>query len=379
MDKKLNLKKVVDENFFNLPKNRAKSFIFAAKFSMSVVKISPETPEIFICNKTSNYDEFFVSNSITSPHVFLKDEIVQKLYTKSTSKEDKTAIFKNIKTMLSAGVSIVIFPEKHRTIFGEFAKIPAEVTSFIKSFETKITFLTLIGTYFIKPIWSENENKCITKLEQRFSLKTDVIKRLDETEFNERFNGFMPSSASTYCKKYPLFLQGKKFAENLESVIYACPTCKKLFTLYSEISCVKCSECGSAFELSNTGEISLTRSFSSLDTAKSFQFEILSKYDLSNKIIIGYKNIISHGDLSLSKAKQSLITFIIYKDHIKIKQNEAEEIISYKDIEDVELKEDNVLIITLNSGKMHILQGKHKENFYIIFDLINLGKNKKAV
>ncbi len=372
MDKKINLKKQLNVEFFELPKSKAKSYFLANKFSMSVMKISTEEPEIFISNKTSDYDKYFLSNSIETSHVFLKDEIIRKLYNDEFSIAKLTELNEKINELFNLGVSLVIFPEKHRTIFGDYEAIPEKITNFIKCFGKRIRFFSLINTYFIKPVWLAEENKCETKIEQRFGISSLNTKNLTDTEFNEKFNGFMPSSASTYIKKYPLFLRGRKPAENLESIIYACPNCKKLFSLYSEISCVKCEDCGTAFELSETGELSLTHLFDSFDSAKEFQKFILMKYNFENKLIVGYKNIIIYNDDSLNKKTEKQADLLIFADHITLKQDGKYTEIEYKDIFDIELKTNNVLIIYLAGGKKQIIQGRNKENFYVIFDLINI-------
>lgn len=371
MDKKLNLKKTVDTDIFELSKSKAKSLMCLFKFSMSGVKFSPENGEVFICNKTSSYDKYFVSGSIESPHIFLKEEVTRNLYDGNYSKEEKNILLKKINEMLSLGISVVIFPEKHRTIFGEYGFIPESTTNFIKSIDCKINFISLIGTYFIQPVWSKYENKCGTKIEQRFSISKELAEKLNNAEFNQKFNSLMPSSASTYTTKYPLMLKGPRPAENLESIIYVCPACKKLFTLYSEYSCVKCSDCGTAFELAETGELSLTRNFSSLDDAKEFQKFILNGQDFGNHEIVSYDNIILHSDESLSKKLQKNAKMTIFKTNFALFGDFETKKVLYKDIADLELINDNILIVYLrNKGKI-ILQGKNKENFYILYDLLS--------
>lgn len=369
MNKKINLKKLIDLNYFELPKSWAKSHYFAVRHSMNLMQYSCELPEIFVCNKSCDYDKYFVSGSMSCNHVFLKDEIIKKFHNGSIDNNEIKSLKEKINELFKNDISLIIFPEKHRTIFGDYEIIPLCITNFIKSLEKKVRFISLINTYFIKPIWSAQQNKCEIKIEQRFNLSSASSRNMSETEYNEKFNGFMPSSASTYILKYPLFLKSKKPAENLESIIYACPNCKNLFSLYSEFSCVKCAECGTAFELSNSGELSLTRHFDSFDSAKEFQKHILFNYNFENKLIVSYKDIILFNDEKLNKKTSMLSELKIYADHLKFSSENQNKKIDYNEIFDLELLPDNILIIDTKIDKI-IIQGTKRENFYIIFDLI---------
>lgn len=367
MEKKVALKKLIDTTYFELPPSKLKSSLVTLKFRTVVVKVEREEAEIFVSNKTSMYDKFFITNSFETPFVFLKDEVILKMYNGEISKEEKKQLTAKINELFESNISVVIFPEKHLSIFGDYEKIPPEITNFIKSLGKTVNFINLIGTYFIRPIWAENENRCQTKLEQKFTITKNLLDILDDAGFNEKLNEFMPSSASTYAKKYKLFIQGKKLAENLETIIYACPNCKKLFTLYSEFNCVKCEDCQTAFEYSTGGELNLSKEFRDLDEAKAFQRRLLSNYQLDGKCIIGYKNIILWHDKKTSEP----VEFRVFKNHIAF-SGQAEEKISYKDILDISLSHQNILSITKKDKTKFVFQGKNKENFVIIFDLIQL-------
>ena len=373
MDKKVNQKKLVDRNLFEFPQSKMKVLNFALKYKTSVTKIFPEPSEIIICNKSSNFDKLLVSNAVVGKHVFLKDEVIQQIYSGKLSAKNLTEISKKIKLLLENQISVVIFPEKHLSVFGESSIVTEPVTNFIKNLNHKISFLTLIGSFFIQPVWSKFQNKCLTKIDIRNSISPELTARLDSAEFNEKFNNYLPSSASNYTFRYPLFLQGKAFAQNLEQVIYTCPFCKQFFTIYSEFSCVKCKNCGSAFEFSYQGEIGLTKEFINLDGAKIFQKNLLlNQIDNLSNCIISYDNISLFDGFPLKKNFLS-VSMKIFKNHLQIKSDGLDEKIQFKNISDIELKHDNVLVISLSNEKKYIFQGKNRENFYIIFDLIELN------
>ena len=377
MDKKL--KELINLDYFEIPSKKLKSKVLSFKFHMNDFKLSSDEPEIFVCNKTSVYDKLFVTNCIENDFVFLKDEIIDKLYLGSFSKDERMRFFTSISQIREAKISLAIFPERHQTIFGEFANIPQKITDIILTlgFE-KVVFVNLIGTYFIKPIWLNKEQNVDARIESKFSIP--ITDNMDKIYFNQTFNKYMPSSASTYSHKIPIYARGNHFAEYFETIFSVCPNCKSFFTLKSEYSCVKCTACESAFEFSENYEINLTRNFSNLDEAKQFQKDTLSSIAPTESSIVSYKKLILKvyvNDKTPEPFNSSLDIFqnkFIYN----FLDNSIE--IGYNQILDLYLDYENHLHLTFFNNKNQIVhiafQGKNKENLYLLIELYNIFKRK---
>lgn len=374
MDKKL--KEIINLDFFDIPVKKLKNKLLAFKFRMNDLKLSSDKPEIFISNKTSTYDRTFITNCIENNFVFLKDDIIEKLYMNSLSKNEIRSLFLSINQIRDAGISLVIFPERHQTVFGEFSKIPTTLTDKIINFGyKKVNFINLIGTYFIKPIWLKKEQTCETKIECKFSINIDD--NLSSDNFNLFFNKYMPSSASTYSSKIPIYTRGNSYAEGFESVFSICPNCKSFFTLKSEYCCIKCSKCIAAFEFSENYEISLTNEFSNLDGAKKFQKEILEKINIKNSPIVTYKKILCTTPTYTENQSYNATKLEIYQNMIAYLKDDLYVNIYYKDIIDSYLTYENTINIKyLEENQIQAIQlkGENNENLYIIIELINIFK-----
>lgn len=370
MDKKY-LKKYADLDFFDLPENGLHSKFLAFKYHSTYPKIESVLSELFICNKTSPYDKKLLSNSIATNYVILKDSVVQKFYNDEISNEELEDLKKSIDRLQTYFISLVIFPERHASLFGDFEKISTKMTNFIYSLKfDKINFVNLIGSFYIHPIWANKDRLCTTKIDNRFSLDGYSQKNVTMSEFNGLFNKYMPSSASVYSEKFPIYMRGNNLAENFERIYYICPHCNSFLSLYSEYSCIKCKECSSAFEFNDNYDIDLTNKFTNLDEAKKYQYD---KLQLVNKIddkMFLYPNI-EYYEFSIKYLET--INLSIYYDKVSYKLRNENIELYFKNIKDIYLTYNNTLKIKMNGENDYInLRGKNNENLYIIVDLYKI-------
>lgn len=378
MDKKL--KEIINLNFFEIPTKKLKNKLLAFKFRMNDLRLSSDDPEIFICNKTSTYDKAFVTNSIENNFVFLKDEVIEMLYAGLLPKSKIRELFVSTNQIRDAGISLVIFPERHLTVFGEFSKIPQKLTDLIFDFGyKKVSFINLIGTYFIRPVWLAKEQVCETKIECKF--KIDIDERTEKDYFYMQFNKYMPSSASTYSHKIPIYTRGNNFAEYFEQIFSVCPNCKSFFTLKSEFGCVKCDKCVAAFEFSDNYEINLTKEFSNLDGAKAFQSAILESLQKTEKPIVSYKKMTYEIPIEDEKPLYLDTVLNIYQDKIRLNILSEKVEIPFDKIIDVYLTYDNILVFKYNPSPFLVstinFKGNNRENLYLIIELLNIYKKNK--
>ena len=369
------LKEMVNLEYFEFPCSKIKSKLLSFKFHLSTVKITTKTSELFICNKTSPYDKFFISNCIESPFIFLKDSVLNELYNRNFTGELATKVQTDLMLLSKAFVSVVIFPERHQSVTGNFDNISNSFIDFIYDIGfNNVSFINLIGTYFIRPIWAPLDRVCDTKAEKKFTINTLNLSRDD---FYEKFKKYTPSSASVYSKKIPIYLRGNKLAENFETFLYVCPNCNKLFSVFSEFSCLKCSNCGTAFEFTNSGNIDLCKHFSSIDDAAKFQFDLLSTIKPSYERFYYYDTLFVRDFYKDSKS-----TFIpcqkfdIFQDKIVFSLYDTDLTINYGQIVDIYLDYDNQMYFTWkeenDTYNKFVFKGTNKENLYIILDLIKL-------
>ena len=375
MKNKRFIKKHISSKFFEFPKNSFSSWLYTKKFNYVTDKISNFHSNLYLANKTSKLDKFFISRTFKFDFVFLNDEYTNQIVNKTISKKDMEELLREINILKSITVSIVIFPEEHITIFGESQHIPPSMTDFISQTKMNVRFFNLVGTYFAFPVWAPEMRPCSTRNSIQFSVSANQLEGSSE-DTNTTLNRYMPSSASVYAKRYNPYINHNKRAENLETILYCCPSCKKLFSLYSEFNCVKCKECGKVVEVLENAEINLAKNIENLDDFKKYQFDVLSHQDFSIKPLVEYKNVL------VCKPDIKNIKFIpigdtdivIYADKFTIElADNKKKTYQISKIEKINLEYNNVVRIKFKNDEL-ILRGDHKENFYILFDLIKIVK-----
>ena len=365
------LKSFIDYRYFDFPEKFIKSKITAIKFRYVNHRINLVNPYIFLCNKTTEFDRFLISTTLKGNFVFLKDSVIQKIYNGLLSEEETENLLKSFKVLKSAFISVVIFPEKSITAFGKTGELPTEITDFLFKTNYDFKFFSFVGTYFSMPIWAEEFRRCDTRFNQQFHISHKDLVGLKQADVNFAFNSYMPSSATTYSYKYNPYILSNKKAQNIETLIYCCPNCKKFFSLYSEFNCLKCRECGTAVEFSMNGTILLSSNITDLDSFADFQYNVLKNlYFSDKKPMIEYNTIkVLKMITELTSEYMGLANIKIYCNKFVIDYPSKTETYKLIDIKDVNYLPRNTLSILMKNGVSIMISGDNKENFYIIKDL----------
>lgn len=372
------MKKVkINLEYFKYPASKIKTYYTLSKYNFSEIELSSNTPCIYITPKTAPIDEILISKCIKNKFVFLRDEIISKLSSNKLSQKEHDKLLKEIKTLTNEGFSFSILYGLSPTIFGKNEKLSEPLIFFLKSTNLDVKFLTFPGEYFAYPIWANKPRKSKIFACQQITVKQRYLEGLSKKEVIESFNNSIPSSATNYLLKYPITINSNELASGFEKVLYACPHCKKLFTIYSEYSCIKCRECGMVVEFSNDGKILFSNNLSSFDEIENYQYKCLTKNDLTVNKLIEYKNVIQIISENCKKQVKLNVILQVYAEYLIIKNSitNKKNTINYEDIEFIDYFYGNMIKIKTKNAKEFCFIGNSNENFFIIKDLMKLNKN----
>lgn len=374
MNKKF-ISKIIDEEYFEMPPNRLKCKVVSFLRAFVPNNIELVNPHIVICNKTGMFDKILVTNLITSNFVFLKDSVIEKIYNDDFPSNKKKELLKNLNYLKNAFISVVIFPEFNYSIFGKSEELPQKITDFLCETNFDLKFLTLVGSYFNYPIWASKPRLSSINISQQFSINSKSLARLSLEEKNLAINNYMPSSATIYSSRFPIMIKSNNIAENIESIVYACPKCGTLFSVYSEYNYLKCRECGSAIEFAHNGQISLSSTIHTFDDFDEFLLNNLKNRSFSIKPLITYNSVFLMTRLLNGKIRElGQITFSIFANKIEIKTSNKTTTIKFSEIKNIKLIEENTIIIFTKKEEF-VVRGINKENFYILFHLQKINNN----
>lgn len=372
----MKLKKLQFDYFCN-PENRFLNKIKISKIQFENIELYSEKPCVFISPRISPIDKTLITKCIKTPFVFFKDEIIQKIDNGTLSKTEEVKLFDEIEKLKKLGYSFSLIWNDEPSTFGINKPLSDNLIDFLVKLNLEIKFLNFPNEYFVYPVWAKEKRNAIIYASQKLKIKPHMLRGLTEKETKKIFDNSTQSTASSYFARYPLDLKSNNLAVGLEQVFYCCPTCKKLLSLYSEFSCIKCKNCGSAFELSNNGNFLFSNEIYKIEDIEKFQFSILSKKDFDINEIIAYNKITQILSEKCKKPIKINVILHIYAEKLivefpKIRKKNT---IYYEDVETINYYNNNQLIIKTKNAKQFHFFGNNNENLQIIKDLVKINKN----
>lgn len=366
----------INKEIFIIPKSRFLSKLALSKYDFERIDLYDETPCVYISPKTAVIDYDLITNCMTSKFVFLHEKIVTKINTSQLNKKQQDLILNEIEENKKHGYSLALLWSSNPTIFGNNLPVSKELALFLSKTKMDIKFLTFPGEYFAYPIWANKPRPNKIFAYQKITIKSYMLKNLNNNEIHEVFINSTPSSATNYAHKFPVHIKSNNKAVGLEKLIYCCPTCNKLLNLYSEFSCIKCRNCGSAFELSQDGLVLFSKKFNSIEEIENYQFKALAKSNFKKDMISKYTQITQILSEKCKKISKIPVILQIYAEKLIIKntRNNSETTIYYEDVDSIKELSNNIIIKTKNANLIHFIRNSN-ENFIIIKDLVKINQN----
>lgn len=372
------MKKIkINSEFFELPQRKFVNKFKLSKFNFEPIELYDKSPCIYISPNVSRVDKLFVTKCISKKFVFLKQDIVSNINNNNFNENKQKELLDEIKNLAKNNISISLFFNSSPTIFGENEKITESLALFLYKTELDLKFLTFPGLFYDFPVWADEPRKTKIYTTQNVTIKHRMLIGFNKKEIVKTISGATPASASTYNSKQPVHLNSNKLACHLERVMYCCPVCEKLFSLYSEFSCIKCKNCGTAIEFSPDGNILFSNKISTFEGIENFQFNALTKKDFQINELITYKKITQILHRNCRKTIKIDIILQIYAEKIVItdskKQNSQE--LFFENIDEINYYENNIIEIKTKNANQFYFYGKNNENLFILKDLLKINKN----
>jgi lysophospholipid acyltransferase (LPLAT)-like uncharacterized protein len=202
-------------------------------------------PGIVIANHNTDLDPALVGIGlghvyfVASEHAFRKgfrsklltfvfDPIpISKAQTDSSTLRE---IFRRIK----AGFSVCIFAEGNRSYNGVTGPVAIAAAKMVKISGAGLITYRLEGGYFTSPRWSKKMRKgrMTGSVTGRYS--AEEIKSMTPEQVLNVIEQGIHEDAYERQKENPVRFKGKNLAEDIETVLYLCPLCKKIGTIRSK-------------------------------------------------------------------------------------------------------------------------------------------------
>ncbi len=220
-------------------------------------------PAIIVGNHSHALDSMFISAAI-KPHVrwvagayLFKTKfvgyVVKNLATcipKQQGRSDLTTI-KTIKNTLNEGSIVGLFPEGTRTWDGNSYDMNHKATAkMLRIFKVPVYFVSLEGAYDLHPRWADEKRRglLIIRLKKVLSIEDLKTIKLDELKKITKENLYFNHQLWQENANRPFVCNNR--AHGIQRLLYVCPKCNSIQTIYGKKHKVYCSSCNTEDELS---------------------------------------------------------------------------------------------------------------------------------
>lgn len=234
-------------------------------YKFETAKNLPEN-YIVLSNHVTDYDPLFVGASFKRQMYFVGSEHIArwKLAYKLLKFGFEPIIrykgtvaattVMDILRKLKSGENICLFAEGIRTWDGVTCPILPSTGKMIKRCGAGLITYKITGGYFVSPNWSGTKPRkgYIHGAPVNVYTKEDLNK-LSVDEINEIIRKDLYEDAYERQLKDPKKYKGKNLAEKMENILFICPKCKKMETIYSSGDFVYCKNCDFSLKYNEYG------------------------------------------------------------------------------------------------------------------------------
>ena len=209
-----------------------------------------DKPYLILSNHLTILDPFMLACSFKRPIYYIASS---DLYSNKYGKIIKflvNPIFKNknvkeigpIKDCIrihKEGGTIGVFPEGNRSYDGRLCYIDDAIAKMAKMMKTDVVIYNIVGGYGIDPRWCYKARRGKSYGYVKRVITAEEVKTLNVSELFEIIKKELTVPQIPTAIKY----KGRRLAEGLERILYICPLCGKVQTIYTKGDYVYCTCC----------------------------------------------------------------------------------------------------------------------------------------
>lgn len=276
-------------------------------------------PHLILFNHQTNLDAFVVGQSVGPNSYYMASEDIFNIkywsffikyitapIPKSKSSRDLQAI-KDCIRIVREGGNVGIAAEGNRTYTGKTCYIEPSVVKLVKLLKIPLCFYVMSGGYGVEPRWA-NERR-------RGKMYGSVTKIIYPEEYlklsNEKLYDIIVKEL--YVDDYidNRIYKAKRNAEFLERILYKCPVCGEIESIYSEKKHVYCRECGLTVEYTDQSRFVTDNKKFKFETVLEwweFQENYIRSIDIEKTNISFFDEAVTLRHSIRNKTKNDLVT-----------------------------------------------------------------------
>ena len=344
---------------------------------------------IILSNHVTVMDMFYVGMCYKTPIYYMASiDIFEHFFTgklikflvnpiaKEKSKKSYITSVRNCIKVAKENGTICIFPEGNRTFSGALGYIDSSIVKLVKLLKKPLVFFNINNGYGVDPRWSNKPRKGKFSFGERSVYQYDDYANMSDDElYNLIINELTVNDLETDEE-----FKCKSNAEYLERVVYICPVCKEMHTLYSKKDKVVCSNCGLEVKYKNDLTFASLNDKFTFKTVKDwydYQIDVITNKQFNDDELI-YQDDIKLFNPRLWKSRKNLGkgTISIYNNRFEIVTNKVNNVFDFDDIAGVTLLGKKKMNIYYK-GTTYQIFGDKKLNLIKYVHLFYILKNRK--
>ena len=231
-------------------------------------KVAKNLPDnyIVLSNHTTDFDPLLVAASFPRKMYFVASEHISRWknlyrflkfgFSPIIRRKGTVAVSTVMEALrrVRKGDNVCIFAEGYRSWDGVTGAILPATGKMIKSARCALVTYRIEGGYFVSPNWSEGNTRRGYLYGAPVNIYTEEqLACMSVTEINAIINQDLYEDAYERQNIAPKKYKGKNLAQGMENLLFLCPKCKRMDSLYSGGDCVYCSNCDFTFKYNEYG------------------------------------------------------------------------------------------------------------------------------
>ncbi len=326
-------------NLLHLPVELFIKLKFGYRYKKAKAKDLPET-YIVLSNHVTDFDPIFVGMAFQKQMYFVASEHVSRWgflskllnhvfapimrYKGTTAASTVMEMIRKVKE----GKNVCMFAEGARSWDGVTAYIQPATGKVIKTAKCALITFRIEGGYFVSPNWSEGGTRKgrigskivnIYTKEQIASMSVDEINKVIAQDLHE--------DAYERQLQEPAKYKGKQPAVKMENMLFICPKCGAIDSIYSEKDTVSCKKCDMRFryneyamlegiEMKTVKELAAWQKEEIRKAAADGKLEYSASEGVLQSVTKGEEVLLGQGEVTLSKEKLTCGDYEIAFDDI---------------------------------------------------------------
>lgn len=212
----------------------------------------PDQPALIMANHVTDLDPFFLATGFKRPIFFVASDHIFRLGVISSiirflvapipivkSRIDLRTI-RTINKVIADGGLVGLFPEGNRCFDGQTGRIPSATGKLVRQLKVPLLLYKIHGGYLTSPRWSRHGRRGAIDYELSRVLTADELAAMTSLQINQIIQEGIAVDAFADQHEKAVPFKGKRLAEHLERVLFICPKCLGLSTMYSDDDLFSC-------------------------------------------------------------------------------------------------------------------------------------------